>query len=190
MSAPIAVFILLPIILVYILYAGVIRKKNQVLEALSGIDVQLTKRYDLIPEALAIAKRYMQHEQNLLTELIELRNAASQHVKDAQVDELPQSFSQANALGKGMTRLFALAENYPDLKADKLMARAMDLYHDIELDLAAARRFYNSAVKELNNATEIFPSSTVAKMIGIKAYPFFQAEAQARDKISAADALK
>jgi len=184
------VFILIPFVLVYVLYAGVIRKKNQVLEALAGIDVQLTKRYDLVPEALAIAKRYMQHEQSLLTELTELRNAASQHVNNVSVDELPQSFSRADALGQGMTRLFALAENYPELKADKLMTRAMDIYHDTELNLAAARRFYNSAVKELNNATEIFPSSTVAHMIGIKAYPFFQAEEQARNKISAADALR
>ena len=90
----------------------------------------------------------------------------------------------------GLSRLFALAESYPELKADKLLSEAMDTYRDTEENLAAARRFYNSAVKDMNDRTEIFPGSLVAVMIGVKAYPFFHAEEGKRGGVNAADYLK
>ena len=81
-------------------------------------------------------------------------------------------------------------ENYPQLKADQTMITAMQTYNEVEEHIAAARRFYNSAVNEINNSIEIFPSSLVAGMLGLSVYPFFEASAEAKQEINASDYLK
>ena len=88
-----------------------------------------------------------------------------------------------------MSQLFINAENYPQLKSDNTMVQAMQTYNEVEEHIAAARRFYNSAVNDLNNAVEIFPSSLIANMLKIQAYPFFEAAETEKSSISAADAL-
>jgi LemA protein len=185
-AAVIAVFALAA---AYTIYAGLIRKKNQALEALSGIDVQLARRYGLLPEILNIARRYMQHEKELLTEVTALRSSLAANLRSMPAGELQEGFGKAEALNSAMDRLFAVAENYPDLKSDRAMSKAMEVYQDTEENLAASRRFYNSAVKELNNTVEIFPGSMIAAIIGIGAYPFFHAEERAHARVSAADCL-
>ena len=81
-------------------------------------------------------------------------------------------------------------ENYPQLKSDQTMANAMQTYNELEEHIAAARRFYNSAVNDINNSIEIFPSSLVAGMLGLTVYPFFEASEEAKKEINASDYLK
>lgn len=172
----------------YNMYTSLIKKKNNVKDAMSGIDVQLNKRYSLIPNILTIAERFMEHELDLFKSITELRSrVASMKATD---DTIQEKIKLDNEISAKMSQLLVNVENYPQLKSDQTMVQAMQTYAEVEEHIAAARRFYNSAVKELNNATEIFPSSVIAAMIGIKSYPFFEANESARQEINAADYLK
>jgi len=172
----------------YSVYVSVIQKKNKVAEAFSSISVQLKKRYDLIPNILTIAQKYMEHERGLLEEVTRLR---------AQAVELNDTFNNIDKklvldkqISKMMGQIMVAVENYPQLKADQPMMTAMQTYNEVEEHIAAARRFYNSAVLELNNAVEIFPSSVVAGMLGITGKAFFQAEEKETKSVNASDFLK
>ena len=169
----------------YGMYVGIIKKRNNAREAMSGIDVQLRKRYDLIPNILAIAAKFMEHEKGLMTEITELRTAAASIRTDA--DTISKKIELDNAITSKMHQLMVSVENYPQLKSDQTMIQAMQTYSEVEEHIAAARRFYNSAVKDLNNAVEIFPSSLVAALIGVRSCPFFETDETARQPISASD---
>ena len=172
----------------YAIYVSVINKKNKVLEAFSSIDVQLKKRYDLIPNILTIANKFMEHERGLLEEVTKLRSQAMALPNDLNsVGQKLQLDSQIKGL---MGQIMVAVENYPQLKSDQTMMVAMQTYNEVEEHIAAARRFYNSAVLELNNAVEIFPSSLVAACVGVKRQEFFQAEEVERSRIDASDYLK
>ena len=176
----ILVVIGVPAVFLYGLYASVIRNKNSVREALSGIDVQLKKRHDLVPNILTIAKRFMEHENEIFTKVTELRTQAMNAPSGSK-----EKFAAEGLLDKLMGRLIVSVENYPQLKSDATMVQAMQTYNEVEEHISAARRFYNSAVKELNNAVEIFPSSFVAMLLNIKQAPFFEASEQERQRIDA-----
>lgn len=171
-------------VLAYILYARVIAVKNAAREAASGIDVQLQKRRDLIPNVLTIAKKYMEHETSLLEELTALRATAERSGDDVG-EKIKTDAQMSTALGN----FFAVAENYPDLKADGPMMRAQETYEEVEAQISAARRFYNSAVTDLNNACETFPHSIFASMVGAKPLPWFEATEAARAPVNASDHL-
>ncbi len=171
------------LIVLYLIYISVIQKKNNVKEAFASIDVQLKKRYDLIPNILFIANKFMTHERELLSGITQLR---------AQAAKLPADLANArekidldNKISGMMGQLMVNVENYPQLKSDQTMLQAMQTYSEQEEHIAAARRFYNSAVKDLNNAVEIFPSSLVAMLLNIKQAPFFEANEQERQRIDA-----
>lgn len=165
----------------YGIYSGLIIKKNKVQEAFSGIDVQLKKRYDLMPNIIAIAKKYMEHEREVFEKVTELRTQALALSKElSTASEKFQLDSQIQQLMKG---IMVSVENYPQLKADQAMLNAMNAYSDIEEHIAAARRFYNSAVNELNNAVEIFPSSVFAGLLGISKQAYFQASEVERQPV-------
>ena len=172
----------------YGMYVRIIQLKNKTKEVMSGVDVQLKKRYDLIPNILTIAQKYMEHERGLFDEITRLRSAAASIRSD--VDTISQKIDLDNRIASKMSQLMVNVENYPQLKADGTMIKAMQTYSEVEEHIAAARRFYNSAVNELNNAVEIFPSSMIAGMIGIKSYPFFETDEQSRQAVSAGDYLK
>ncbi|MBR1424285.1 LemA family protein [bacterium] len=176
------------LIILYNLYAGVIKKKNKMREAMSGIDVQLRKRYDLIPNILTIAKKFMEHERGLMEDITKLRTAASAIRSDAET--ISKKIELDNQITSKMSQLLVSVENYPQLKSDQTMIQAMQTYAEVEEHIAAARRFYNSAVNDLNNAVEIFPSSIFAALLGIKTCPFFETEETVKAPISAADYLK
>ncbi|MCM1324761.1 MAG: LemA family protein [Acetobacter sp.] len=154
----------------YAIYASLIRKKNNVKEAAAGIDVQLKKRYDLVPNMLKAAAKYMEHEKAVFEKVTELRQAAMNAA--SYVEKFKADANLTEAL-----RSFRIqAEAYPELKSDAAMVSAQQAMAETEEHIAAARRFYNSAVKDYKNALEIFPSSMVAAMIGLKdIYPFFEA---------------
>lgn len=168
----IALIVLL--ILFYLIYIGLIQKKNKVKEAFSSIDVQLKKRYDLIPNILVIANKFMEHERGLIESVTKLRAQAVKMPSD--LSSVEDKLKLDSEIQKQMGQLMVSVENYPQLKSDQTMMTAMQTYNEVEEHIAAARRFYNSAVLELNNAVEIFPSSVVALIINIKKMPFFEIE--------------
>jgi len=162
----------------YGIYVALIKKKNNLKEAASGIDVQLKKRYDLIPNMLKSAAKFMEHEKELFTKLTALREQAMNATNYA--DKFKADAEITTALRAFNVR----AENYPELKSDATMVNAQQAMSEVEEHIAAARRFYNSAVKEYKNALEIFPSSLVAAILGMKdIYPFFEAEEAARERV-------
>ena len=167
----------------YSIYVSLIKKKNKAKEAFSSIDVQLKKRYDLIPNVLFIANKFMEHERGLLDDITRLRAQAAK--LPAELSNAEQTLNLDKEITTKMGQLMVNVENYPQLKSDQTMIQAMQTYNEQEEHIAAARRFYNSAVLELNNAVEIFPSSLIASMLNIKQLPFFEvaneAERQAVD---------
>ena len=172
----------------YSIYVSVVQKKNKVLEAFSSIDVQLKKRYDLIPNILTIANKFMEHEKGLLEEVTKLRTQAMS--VPSNMDNIGKKIELDSQIKGLMGQIMVAVENYPQLKSDQTMITAMQTYNEVEEHVAAARRFYNSAVLELNNAVEIFPSSIFAAMVGARKQEFFQAEEAERKSINAADFLK
>ena len=175
--------VVLAIIGPYLIYVQLIKKKNQVKQAEGSIDVQLKKRYDLIPNILTIAKKFMEHERSLIEDITKLRTQATN------ANEMSEKIKLDNAIKGKMEQLMVNFENYPQLKSDATMVQAMETYAEVEEHIAAARRFYNSAVNELNNAVEIFPSSIIAGMLNIKAKPYFEIQENEKRPVNASDIL-
>lgn len=177
--------VVVAIIYFYSLYANIVRNKNTALEALSGIDVQLRKRYDLIPNVLTIAKKFMEHETELFGKITELRTKASQAPLGSR-----EKFQAESALDTQLKNLMVNVENYPALKSDATMTQAMKTYNEVEENIAAARRFYNSSIKVLRNSVEIFPGSLFAACAG-KALDleYFETDAESKKAINASQYL-
>jgi LemA protein len=172
-------------------YASLISRRNRALEALSSIDVQLRQRFDLIPNVLKLAQKYMDHERDLLSTNTDLRNKVQAPYNRGKADEVAQHLDASRALESGMGRIFALAENYPDLKADSTIIRAQETYEEVEGHISAARRFYNAAVGDLNNAVQIFPGTLIAGLANVQAMPFYELDdPEARKPISVDDVMR
>ncbi len=169
----IAVVIGIVLVLLYIAYVRLIAKKNKVREALASIDVQLKKRYDLIPNILFIANKFMEHERGLLDDITKLRTEAVKMTSD--LNNVKEKIALDAEIKNKMGQLMVSVENYPQLKSDQTMIQAMSTYNEVEEHIAAARRFYNSAVLELNNAVETVPTKWFAESLGIKSeLPYFE----------------
>jgi len=168
----------------YAWYASIVTRNNRVAEALSGVDVQLQQRHDLIPKLLKIAARFMSHERELLASVASLRSEAASGMN------LGQRLATEAKLGDALGRLFAVAEAYPQLKADGPMLEAQRSLEEVETNIAAARRFYNAAVTALRNACGIFPGGLLATLAGVTSQPpFFEAPTSAREPVDAALSL-
>lgn len=176
-------------VMIYILYIRLIKLRNGTLEALSSIDVQLKKRHDLVPNILTIAKKFMEHEEGVLSKITQMRSISGSDYDKNNPEEVAQHLEANKQLQSDMMNLFAVAENYPDLKSQETMVRAQETYEEVEGHISAARRFYNSSVTDLKNAVEILPSSIIANMLGIKAMPFFEIDEIERKPVSASDIL-
>jgi LemA protein len=175
----------------YFWYATIVKRRNRVAEALAGIDVQLTQRHDLIPNLLAIARKFMEHERGLLDEIAALRSKATSFGNTTDPAATAGKFAAEGQLAAGLGRLFAVAENYPSLKSDGPMIEAQRGYQEVETNIAAARRFYNAAVGGLNNAVQTFPGPLLARCAGVaKPPPFFEAAAAAREAVDAGTLLQ
>ncbi|MDD3766500.1 MAG: LemA family protein [Eubacteriales bacterium] len=181
---PILLFIgLIAIVILYSCYVSVIKNKNALLEAKSGIDVQFRKRYDLIPNILSIAKRFMEHEKTIFTDITELRSKAMNAAPGS--DEQIKLNSQMDGL---LSKLMVSVENYPQLKSDQTMIQAMKTYSEVEEHIAAARRFYNSALTQLRNSVMIFPSSLFASYAAdVINSAYYETDEEIRKPINAAD---
>lgn len=176
------------VIIFYGLYVSLIKRRNKVKEAASGIDVQLKKRYDLIPNLMTMAAKFMEHESKLMEQIAKLRTDA---MSGSFADDPAQKIAFEQKLEQKLKEFSISVENYPDMKSNQTMLQAMDSLTEAEEHIAAARRFYNAAVNDLKNTVEIFPGNVIAKMVGVKAdMPFFEAEENALKPIDSRDYFK
>ena len=149
-------------------YNRLIRLRNQVNEAWAGIDVQLQRRYDLVPNLVAAVKGYLKHESGALARVTRLRGNPGLAV-DARAQE-------ESGLSRSIGRLFAVAEAYPELKASEVLSGLHDGLVEIEEQLQYARRYYNGSVRDNNNWVENFPSLLIARAFGFRSAAFFEIE--------------
>lgn len=150
------------------LYNRLVSRRNLVKEGWSGIDVSLKKRYDLIPNLVETVKGYAAHEKSTLEEVTRYRTASM-------AATTPHDKIQAEGnLGRALGSLFAVAENYPDLKANANFVQLQEELSAIENNLESARRYYNGTVRENNTLVESFPSNIIAGMFGFKTSEFFE----------------
>ena len=171
--------VLIVIIFFILAYNTIVAAKNQVKQSQSSIEVYLQNRYDLIPNLIEIVKQYTQHEKQTLQTITELRNQLL-NTKD---DFSSQRIQKENQIQQALKSLFALAENYPDLKANQNFLELQKQWQQIEDNLAASRRAYNAALKRLTDLTQMFPYNLIAKLIKIPNYAFFEATPEAHSPV-------
>ena len=171
-------------IFMMIVYNGLVQLRNMYKNAFSQIDVQLKRRYDLIPNLVETAKAYMGHERETLEAVIAARNSASTAREAAAAN--PGSAAALSQLGQAeagltgmMGRLFAVSEAYPDLKANQNMMQLTEELTTTENKVAFARQAYNDSVLAFNNKREVFPNNIVAGMFSFKEAALFEIEAPA-----------
>ena len=152
------------------IFNGLIRLKTRTQEAFSDIDVQLKRRHDLIPNLIETVKGYAQHESGLFEKVTQARAAA---INAKGVVEKGQT---ENMLTDALKSVFAVAENYPDLKASQNFLQLQDELSDTENKIQAARRFYNGNARDFNIKVLVFPNNLVAGMLGFTKFEFFQAD--------------
>ena len=172
MNPLVIILIVLGVIALWVVftYNGLVRLRNRVKEAFSDIEVQLKRRYNLIPNLVKTVEGYAAHEKGVLEQVTEARTRAmgATGVHDKAEAE--------NMLSSTLKSLFAVTENYPDLKASANFVELQRELRDTEDKIQAARRFHNTNVMSLNNGIETFPSNIMAKMFGFKAAEFFEVE--------------
>jgi LemA protein len=154
------------------LYNGLVKTRQMAEEAWSGIDVQLKRRADLIPNLVETVRGYATHEKGTLAEIVELRNKAQ---------AVPQGDVAARGVAEGLLsqalgRVMALAEAYPDLKASQNFSELQQSLDTIEGEIQMSRRYYNGSVRDLNIKVESFPSNLIAGLLGFEKKTFFEIE--------------
>ena len=168
MTEILLVLIVLAVILTVWLYNRLVRNRNLVNEAWAGIDVQLQKRSELVPNLVQTVKGYAKHESSVFEEVAQIRSTGK-----TPVDERAR---QETALSRSLGQLFALAEDYPDLKASEGFQQLHSSLVEIENHLQFARRYYNGAVRDNNNLVESFPSNIIAGIFKFTQAGFFEIE--------------
>ncbi len=169
----VALYILLGIIVVLLfgavaIYNNLVKNKNMVQEGWSGIDVQLKRRADLIPNLLETVKGYMGHERGVLEKVTELRS------QTLQATGVAAKAQAEGALGAALGNLFAVAENYPDLKASQNFMELQKSLGEIEDQIQLSRRYYNGAARNLNILIGSFPSNLIANNFGFTLVEYFE----------------
>lgn len=158
--------VLFSLIMIWVIYNGLVQAENQVDEALSLIDVQLKKRFELIPNLVETVKAYNAHEADVLEKIVAQRT---------QIPEQAGAKASFDGSITGVLRNFRIqVEAYPDLLANQQFSKLMDSLSTVEDELAMARRYYNGTVRDLNNKKEVFPNVLFASMFGIKDKSFYE----------------
>ena len=170
------------------IYNGLVTARNGYKNAFAQIDVQLTRRHDLIPNIVETVKGYLAHERQTLEAVINARNSAVSGLKAAAANPgdpaaVQQLAGAENALSGALGRLFALAEAYPDLKANKNMMQLTEELTTTENKVAFARQAFNDSVMGYNNRREVFPSSVVANMFAFQAAQLLEIESAAKREV-------
>jgi len=163
------------------IYNGLIRKRNAKDNNYSQIGIQLTRKYDLIPNLVKLVKGYMKHERTTLEEVIQARNMAANanaavSANPSDPEAMKQMVAAEGTLGGVMGRLFALSESYPDLKANQNMMQLTEELTSTENKVTFARQAFNDSVMGYNNALQVFPANMVAGMFGFTEAIFFEVE--------------
>jgi len=169
----------IPVFFVIGLYNGLVKLRNRYKNAFAQIDVQLKRRHDLIPNLIETAKAFMAHERETLEAVIEARNQAesAREAANSQVGDAAsmQQLAQAESgLGGVLGRLFALSENYPDLKSNENMLQVQEELTSTESKIAFARQSYNDSVMHFNNKLEMFPSNLIANLFNFVPATMFE----------------
>ncbi len=159
------------------LYNGLVKLRNQVKNAWAQIDVQLKRRHDLIPNLVEIVKDYMSYEQETLTKVIEARNSAMN------AQGVAATGQAEGVLTGALKSLFALVENYPDLKANQNVQQLQEELTSTENKVAFARQYYNDSVMKMNNQTEVFPSNMIANIFGFKQEQHFEVPEEEKEVV-------
>jgi len=160
------------------MYNTLIRKKNQVKNIFATVDAILKKRYDLIPNLVATAQKYMEHEKHVLTEVTKLRaKALTGNASDEEKIEIDRKMSKA------IRGIMVAVENYPDLKANENFLHLQATLNEVEEQISAARRAYNAAVTDYNNAIEMFPTNVMAQIINYRRKPLFEITPEEREVV-------
>ena len=169
----IAIGIIVVLIIIFVvMYNGFIRLKNNCDEAFATMDVYLKKRYDLIPNLVETVKGYAAHEKETLERVVAARNMA-------QGASTPEEKAAGESMLQGTLKsLFAVAESYPDLKANQNFMDLQDQLKAVEEDIANSRKYYNAVVKQFNTKCEVFPSNLIAGIFHFEKKPMFEVEAQ------------
>ncbi|MFT4968656.1 MAG: LemA protein [Chitinophagales bacterium] len=164
------------------MYNGLIKKKNFVNEAFSGMDVALKKRHDLLPNLIETVKAYMKHEKDLLVKLTELRSRAMN--PNLTVDE---RVAAENQLGQAVGGIMVAVERYPDIKANTNFMQIQETMNEVEFEIASARKLYNAKVTDFNNAVEMFPTNIMAKFMNLTKRTFFEIPVEQRENVDVKD---
>ncbi len=169
----IAIGIIVVLIIIFVvMYNGFIRLKNNCDEAFATMDVYLKKRYDLIPNLVETVKGYAAHEKETLERVVAARNMA-------QGASTPEEKAAGESMLQGTLKsLFAVAESYPDLKANQNFMDLQGQLKAVEEDIANSRKYYNAVVKQFNTKCEVFPSNLIAGIFHFEKKPMFEVEAQ------------
>ena len=169
---PLAIVVIL-VMWVISAYNGLVRARNETKNSWAQIDVQLKRRYDLIPNLVETAKGYMAHEKDTLEAVIKARQMA---VDASKTDDIKQQIEAENMLTGTLRSLFAVTENYPDLKANQNMMELQEELTSTENRIAFSRQHYNDTVMKYNNTCEQFPGTVVAGMFNFKLAEFWEVE--------------
>ena len=165
-------------------YNLLIRRKNEIDNIKGSLNALLKKRADLIPNLVEIVKEYMKYESNLLKEITSLRTLAINE------KNLSKKMEYENKISSLLKKIFAVAENYPELKASENFLQLQYELSDIEAQIAAARRAYSQVITDYNNAVEMFPSNILAKIMGLKREKVFEISEEERKPIDVKELFK
>ena len=171
--------VILVILIFYIIscYNGLVALRNTVKEAFATMDVYLKQRWDLIPNIVETVKGYAKHEKDTLEGVIKLRNGSYDAMSPEEKIEANKSLSQ------GITKIMALAESYPDLKANENFKDLSNQLTKVEADIANARKYYNAVVRKFNDKVEMFPGNIVAGLFKFKSETMFEIAAAERENV-------
>ncbi len=172
-----AALLVILVFFVIVTYNGFIGLKNNIKEAFATMDVYLKRRWDLVPNLIETVKGYAEHEKGTLEEIVNLRNSSYDKM---QMDE---KLNANKELTLGLSKLFALAENYPDLKASQNFLDLSSQLGQIETDIASSRKYYNAVVREYNTKAETIPSNIVALLFGFRTQDMFEIEESQRENV-------
>jgi LemA protein len=166
------------------IYNSIIKHKNAIDNAFASVDVMLKKRHELIPNLVNAVKGYMNYEKNTLQEIVELRNRAGN--KDLPTEEM---LIIENAITQSLGQIMVKVEDYPELKASENFLQLQQALNEVEEQLSASRRFYNSAVTQYNNSIQIFPNNLMAAWFGFIKRGVFESKENERQSIDISNKL-
>jgi LemA protein len=172
------VIVVVLIVLVFITYNSLVSLRNRVREAFSTMDVYLKKRWDLIPNIVEVVKGYAKHEKNTLEEIVKIRSSQYDNMDtNTKVDT-------NNKITQALSKIMALAEDYPDLKANENFLDLQKQLAQVEEDIANSRKYYNGCTRVYNNKVQMVPSNIVAMLFGFKAGKMFEIDAAEKENVN------